>query len=207
MATTPVPVYIKPLRKIVGIDTSGSSNGAASFVNGTLTSSVAEKDTVFIADAVVEEEHDDQTVITEQPVEQGAVISDHAYKLPARLDLKYGWSGGSPQNTSGGADPQAFLKSIYDKFLDLQKNRTICQIYTGKRKYDNMLIQGIGTTTDKETENILLLRIRFQEIIIAYTQAVTVPLASVQKVPQKTAAPINAGTVNLKSAPYYQGGS
>ncbi len=59
----------------------------------------------FVADCVVEERHDDSWVITEHPVEQGSVISDHIYKLPATVTLSYLWSMASPLNT---ASSQAF---------------------------------------------------------------------------------------------------
>jgi len=203
----PQPVYIKPLRQIVGVATAGSSGNATTLTaNGAtvIQSTVSTQSTTLIADAVIEEVHDDQMAITEHPVEQGAVIADHAYKLPSKLDLTYGWSGGSPQNqSSGAADPQSFLKGIYQQFLGLQVGRVLCNVYTGKRLYENMLIQSLGVTTDKENENILLLRIRFQEIIMATTQAVTIPSQAVQAVPQKTASPVNAGTVSLQSAPQF----
>jgi len=204
MATTgPKPVYIKPLRQIVGIGTAGSSGSAIGTGTGagfSISSTVQTQTTTIIADAVIEEVADDQMVITEQPVEQGATISDHAYKLPSRLGLEYGWSGGSPQNT--GNDP-AFLKGLYEQLLGLQTTRTLCTVYTGKRIYTNMLIQGISIRTEKETENILLVRLSMQEILIASTQQVNVPTAAVQAVPDKTAPTIPQGGRTLQNAPNF----
>lgn len=199
------PVVIKPVRQIIGVNTAGSGGGQTGQGDSfTLTSTVSIQTTTLVADAVIEEAHDDQLVVTDHPVEQGAVISDHAYKMPARLDLTYGWSGGSPQNpSSGNADPMAFLKSIYQQFLGLQIARVLCTVYTGKRLYQNMIIQALGVTTDKESENILVVRVRFQEILIATTQTVTVPPLSVQSVPQKTGSPVNVGTISLQSAPQF----
>lgn len=53
----------------------------------------------IIAMVVIEEHHSDEMVITEHPVEQGASITDYAYKLPARLTLRLGWSN-SPNDSS-----------------------------------------------------------------------------------------------------------
>jgi hypothetical protein len=46
----------------------------------------------IIAQATVEEHHNDELEITDHPVEQGAMISDHAYKRPAEVTLRLGWS-------------------------------------------------------------------------------------------------------------------
>lgn len=54
----------------------------------------------IIAQAVIEEVHDDELVITEHPIEQGAAISDHSYKRPAEVVISCGWSN-SPSNPGG----------------------------------------------------------------------------------------------------------
>lgn len=53
----------------------------------------------IVAQAVVEEDHDDEVDITEHPVEQGTVIADHAFVRPANLMITCGWSN-SPNNVS-----------------------------------------------------------------------------------------------------------
>lgn len=52
------------------------------------------------AQATVEERHEDHLIATEHPVEQGAPISDHAYKRPAEVVLHLGWSN-SPSDDGG----------------------------------------------------------------------------------------------------------
>lgn len=46
----------------------------------------------IIALVTISEEHNDELEITEHPVEQGAPITDHAYKRPSQLTLNLGWS-------------------------------------------------------------------------------------------------------------------
>ena len=46
----------------------------------------------IIAQAVVSERHIDLMEITEHPVEQGAPISDHAYKRPSEVIIEMAWS-------------------------------------------------------------------------------------------------------------------
>jgi hypothetical protein len=199
-------VYIKPTRQIVGVSTAGSSSGQATTVGGTFGFSAAttEQTTTIVADAVVEERGEDELVITDQPVEQGATISDHAYKMPAKLYLTYAWAGGSAQNVTQDPD---FLKAIYQQLLGLQVTRTLCQVFTGKRLYQNMLVQAVLMTTDKTTENSLIVRLTMQEILIASTQLVNLSPAAVQALPQSTAPVINQGTLSLQSAPNYNSGA
>jgi hypothetical protein len=54
----------------------------------------------IIAQAVIEEKHHDELEITDHPVQQGAMISDHAYKRPAEVTLSLGWSN-SPSLPGG----------------------------------------------------------------------------------------------------------
>lgn len=63
-------IIIKPARKI-----------------GTLTAQVT-----------ISEAHTDELEITEHPVEQGAVIADHAFKRPAEVTIVCGWSNSPPGN-------------------------------------------------------------------------------------------------------------
>jgi len=172
---TPTPVYIKPYRALNGIQ----------------------------ADAVIEEEHEDELVVTEHPVEQGATISDHAYKMPARLTLTYGWSMGSPQNIGANT---TFLKDVYNKFLTLQNARTLFAVYTGKRTYQNMILQSIRVDTTKETENSILIRATCREILLATTQTITVPNANNMVNPQNNAPTLNSGQVGLTPGTNYNSG-
>jgi hypothetical protein len=46
----------------------------------------------IVAQATLEEKHQDELEVTEHPVEQGAAIVDHAFKRPAEVILHLGWS-------------------------------------------------------------------------------------------------------------------
>lgn len=152
------------------------------------------------ADAVVEEKHTDTLIITEHPVEEGAVVADHAYKLPAEVTLTYVWSGGSNQNVNGDS---TFLRALYQQLLSLQVNRTLFTIITGKRDYDNMLLQNVYVTTDRKTENSLQVVAVCREIILTRTQIVQLTPAAQQLLPNKTAPVVNQGDVNLGPAPNF----
>jgi hypothetical protein len=167
----------------------------------------------FVAQVTIEETHDDEMEITDHPVEQGASISDHAYKRPARLRIVCGWSN-SPSVRSLGAGIvnglattvtgiQSLLsgtapnqvRDIYEKMVKLQSEATTMDVYTGKRKYSNMLIRGLSTTTTKDHSNMLLLTVTLQQVIIVNTKTVTLGASPSQQAdPAATAGPVNAGT-------------
>ncbi len=139
---------------------------------------------------VVEENHTDDLEITEHPVEQGASINDHAYKKPAELTLRGGWS-----NSSKAAEGnEEYVREMYKKLLTLQESREPFDVVTGKRAYKNMLIQSLATATDQATENVLMINATLKQVIIVQTQATTMPPRSAQRNPGATGGTTDKGT-------------
>jgi hypothetical protein len=122
-------------------------------------------------DVTVEERHNDKLNITAHPVQTGADISDHAYKLPQEVTIVVG---------KGALGDENAPRDMYDKVRELQESREPFDIITGKREYKNMLIRDITETTSAETENSLVLTLDCVEVILVETQTVSVP-ASAQK--------------------------
>lgn len=172
---------------------------------------------------VVEEVHQDRLEITEHPIEQGAAIADHAYKRPAELTLRCGWSNspavsgllsglaaapgatvaGVQSILSGNATSQ--VREVYDKLLQLQASREPFTVYTGKRVYQNMLLQALSVTTDAKSENSLIVVASLRQIIIVQTQLVTISApASAQTDPGATQPPSNKGVKALQPAPNFR---
>lgn len=176
-----------------------------------------------IAHATIEEVHDDEMEITEQPVEQGAMISDHAFKRPAKVLITVGYSdspgsssligsvvsavtgtiGGVSSLLNGNSD--SGVKAIYAQFLALQASRVLSDVYTGKRVYQNMLVKGIHTVTDKTTENALVLKVSLQQVLIvtqAVAQVVSADPAD-QENPEDTAPVSEQGALQPTEAQQY----
>lgn len=170
----------------------------------------------FVAQVTIEEQHEDSLEITDHPVEMGAVISDHAFKLPARVTIRAAWSN-SPSRAgvvdglvgavtgtiaqvgailSGNSASQ--VRDIYEKLRALQSSAVPFDVYTGKRKYTDMLIQSLQTTTDKNTENILMVTVTCRQVIMVRTSVAVVGTdMEKQANPSATAPPTNAGTKSL----------
>lgn len=150
----------------------------------------------FIANITVEEQHLDELVITDHPVERNAVISDHAFKRPMAVVVTAGYSNSSKQ---AGGNPN-YINDVYRAFLALQESRELITIITGKRFYSNMLIQRIMVQTDEKTENALFMRCECREVIIVTTQTVAFPPAQDQRNPAVTSPVQNRGTITVRPA-------
>lgn len=122
----------------------------------------------IIPDVVVEEVHRDQLVITDHPVEQGAAISDHAFKMPSEIEMRCGWSN-STAGTTG------YVQAVYQELLALQQMRQPFSVFTGKRSYSNMLIRSLEVVTDEHSENALMVTVGLREIIIVSTTTTSAP--------------------------------
>jgi len=172
----------------------------------------------FTAQVTIEERHRDEIAITRHPVEQGAQISDHAYRLPAAVTITGGWSNSAPANLGGGGGiiqsairsvtsilgtggNENFVREMYEKLLKLQASLVPFAILTGKRNYSNMLLRELETDTTAETGTTFLFRAHCVEILITQTQSVKISPNSVQADPSKTGSVSNAGTQQLQPVP------
>jgi hypothetical protein len=140
----------------------------------------------IIPDVSVEEIHTDTIRITDHPVETGAAITDHAFHLPYEVQMRIGFSDSTHQT-------EGFVKMIYQTMVALQQGRQPLNVSTGKRLYQNMLIQSMAVTTDVTSEYALNMTVNLREIIITNTQQTQVS-ASNQATPSQTASQSDQGS-------------
>lgn len=132
----------------------------------------------------------DELEITQQPVQQGAPISDHAFKKPTSFSVQLRFRDNQTLS----------LKEIYQKLLTLQTTFTPFNVVTPKRTYFNMLLSKLGQTTDKRTENCLAITITFQEIIIVPISTTVIPRSKLKN-PGSNGGTQNTGKISaLKTA-------
>lgn len=134
----------------------------------------------IIPDVTIEEVHTDELELTQHPVQQGAAITDHAFKKPMALKMTI---------LFGKED----LTVTYEKLLKLQNKGEPMDVVTGKRNYKNMMIKSLTVTTDKNTNSILSVVADLIEIIIVSVTVTSVPARSRQKNAGKTGATEKAG--------------
>ena len=138
------------------------------------------------ANVVIDESTNDTLTITKQPVQQGASITDHAYKEPTTFT----------SNILFSDNPAKSLSKIYTELLELQNSRVPFTILTPKRVYPSMLISSLGMTTDKNSENILRINLQCQEVIIVKVSTTQVPRTK-QRNPGATGKTEKAGKKSI----------
>lgn len=150
----------------------------------------------IIAEVTIEEQHRDDITITEHPVEQGAPIADHAFKRPPEVIIRVGWS----QAKSGDLSD----KGKYGELLAWQASFNPFVLYTGKRKYEYMLIQNISVSTDESLEYSLIATLACRQVIIVSTKTTTATGISTNPAnnadPSATTPKVETGPQQTRSA-------
>lgn len=134
----------------------------------------------------IQESATDSIEITQQPVQQGASIADHAFKKPVPLAIQMQFTDNLGQS----------LAQIYQSLLDLQSSFVPFNVVTPKRTYFNMLFASLGQTTDKKTENVLAISASFMEVILVPIVTTNVPKSQLKR----PASNLGTQAVGQKSA-------
>lgn len=158
---------------------------------------------IMVPSVVVSEKHSDTLEITEHPVEKptssgAGFVADHAYRRPSEVVMEVGFAGGGSlldllDTSSIGISLGMSPKEVYASFLEMQRNRELLDVITGKRQYSNMLLRTIEVTTDKTTENVLSAVLTLRELILTSTHVVKVSDKSDMAQGVSTSATQNAG--------------
>ncbi|WP_369798641.1 phage baseplate protein [Pandoraea sp. E26] len=173
-------------------------------------------DTIRIG-VTIEEVYNDELQITEHPVEQGAAITDHAYKRQPDVVLKCGWSNAdyaallsSPVvdfDEFGSTTQSEYIDAVYSQLLKLQESRVRFDAVTSRRKYSNVLLQGLRVVHDAKTSGALMLTATLRQIRIVQTKATRLPPRDDQADPSRTAETQNTGSKQAVPATPAPGGS
>ncbi len=130
----------------------------------------------LVFDAVFLEEHEATMTITENPVDTGVLISDHAFTNPLSCTIHAGVSD-NPLSAPGGDQFSGDSRSrrAYELLTALQQSREPFDVQTGLKLYKNMMCVVIRGAQDVETDSVFIFSASLREVIITYTQAAEVP--------------------------------
>ena len=200
----------------VGIGLLGTAAGVLSSILltpsrgfGTASPGFSGLNSLIIPDVTISESHKDTLQITKHPVQQGATISDHAFKIPPTVTIRAGWSSSSLNailNVSSISDVASLLsdgalnsvfgdsyaQQIYNQLLTLQNSLVPFNLYTGKRPYQNMMLTDLGVETDKHSEYSLMISATFEYMNIVSVTTEALPAAT-QKFPDATSSTTDTG--------------
>jgi hypothetical protein len=129
-------------------------------------------DVVEVEEAVLE------TEVTDNPVETGVVIADHAFDRPVRLTITAAVSDLPPP----GKDQDAFAvvgtsrsMAAYAWLNQARRAHEPFSVQTGLDLYSSMLITSLRTKQDKDTSRVLKFTVELREIVYVSTQTVIYP--------------------------------
>lgn len=139
-------------------------------------------------DATIQDTHEYANKVTEFPVEDGSVISDHIISEPVRLSIN-GFVTNSPVSLLGVASNilnglgTARVQNAFDELLRLQEGvkddkgiiqRELITVVTGLRVYTNMVMVSLSVPRDRTTGDSLRFSAEFRKIEIAKSEFVAV---------------------------------
>lgn len=131
----------------------------------------------LVFDAVFQEDHESELEVTENPVETGVVVSDHAYMNPLRVTLLAGVSD-TPLYAQSNDKFQSDVgrsKRAFELLTELQAKAEPFDVQTGLKLYKNMVCKSVRTSQDKDTSGIFAFTAELREVLIVYTQVVKYP--------------------------------
>ncbi len=121
----------------------------------------------FTAYITREERGRDAVEITENPVQSGADLTDHAFVKPSEVSLQVVLYPTEEET----------LQDLYSNIIELLRARIPISVSTGKRFYENLLLKEVEQVTDETSENVLALNLVFREIILAPINEIVVKSA------------------------------
>jgi hypothetical protein len=134
--------------------------------------------TLYVFDAVFQGEHVNELRRTEHPIQPSASspatsITDHAFRVPARISLEIGISDAMADYTPGMWTGNASKSvSAYQVLMNLQKNRTLITLTTRLATYRNMLVESVRAIENSGTRYALRATVSFSEVFLATVTAV-----------------------------------
>ena len=118
-----------------GVNTIGELMNRSNYIAG-LTSVET-----ITPDVKKSETHGYQSNVTQMAMEDGSIVSEHIIQQPITVSLQFE----ETNNTTGGriADGLFGPKKTFDQLVKLWENKTVCEIITEHKIYENMVIQNM----------------------------------------------------------------
>ena len=141
-------------------------------------------------DATLSEQHRSEVEVTDNPVEKGAAVSDHARSKPDVVTIEGVVSNFAPPSVE--AQPQQWTAPngvtwisrseadmeragrAYAELLELKENAQLVQVVTALRTYENMVLVSLDVPRDTGTGKALRFTATFRQIRLVENRRVTV---------------------------------
>ena len=128
------------------------------------------------------EDVEEDSTITDYPIETGSEASDHIILHPTQITLECIFNGNKER-----------LKQLYSKIRALRLNREVFPIVTGKLYLPQVVLKSIHENNSRATENCLALELTFREIQYTSVQIEKISKPSKQEYASTTQSPTTVG--------------
>lgn len=131
----------------------------------------------LVFDAVFREQHESSLEVTENPVETGVEVADHAYMAPLRCTISAGVSDVTLRDNPSDpyAQGQGRAREAFRLLTELQAKAEPFDVQTGLKLYENMVCTRLSTEQDKDSSSALIFTAELRQVIVVNTQTVTYP--------------------------------
>lgn len=147
----------------------------------------------IIMDVTLDEDHVYESVITDNPVEDGTVYSDHIILLPGVLNLVARVSDAAIAFL--GIPKLAQSIDAYRELVQLQAKREPFSVVTGIGDYENMVLQNLSVPRTAQDGQSLRFNMRLREILIVGDETQTNRDRIVEELRHSGLNPIDNGYV------------
>ena len=157
----------------------------------------------LVFDATFVEDHNSDLEVTDNPIETGSLVSDHAFMKPLRLSITAGVSSvllpsGNPDFGTGDERPT----TAYEMLSFLQREREPFDVQTGLRIYENMVCTNFSASQNKDSSGIFYFTAQLREVLIVNTETVTYKVLKLGATHQQASKTKNKGEQQgLKKTP------
>jgi hypothetical protein len=170
---------------------------------------------VYVFDATIREAHHFEISITDNPVETGVSLADHAYSKPDTLDMEVAVSD-APLIRDDAGTPSYRLATTWTeagegnvrrsvnawKFLtDKAKEFAVFDLVTGLKAYVNMMIESGDAEQTKDSAGIMRARLKLRQVQFATTASVLYPPRGPKKTTRAAAPKTDKGKVPAEEVP------
>lgn len=143
----------------------------------------------LVADVWVSERHRREMEVTQNPVEFGSPVTDHAFVKAQSLSVSFGVSNTPLVNNDAFTDIDR-VDEARTKLYELQNSKTFLNVKTiNGGEYNNMLLTGIGWTTDDTNPHAVIFDLDLEEVIIVTTEQTEYQALPAEKKTEKKTKP------------------
>lgn len=158
---------------------------------------------VIVLDALLSETHDRSASITDNPIEDGAVVADHITNDPITVSIE-GFVTNTPtslfRNLNALINPLDRVQDIFDSLELFYEFKSILQVVTNLKVYEDMAIESLSIPKDSASGDAFTFTIDFKKITKVSKETVKIP-ASVVGRGRRPKALAQSGVKGGKKAP------